>query len=163
MPELQRRRAAPDEDCYVEPAGKKLLEKSDALAQASAQIGQDVSQKTADELKLRLIEALRQKGHKLEPVPTALANLCLVRPVGSLHKRTAAVLQRPKGLVDRNFGEQFIIVPGPLDSSGFFTSNSTCCGPCDRPALTPFSVNASSTGISRILAMTVLVSLVPAA
>ena len=50
---------------YAQPAGKKLLEKSDALAQASAQIGQDVSQKTADELKLRLIEALRQKGHKL--------------------------------------------------------------------------------------------------
>lgn len=46
---------------YVQPAGKKLLEKSDALAQASAQIGQ----KTADELKQRLIEALRQKGHKL--------------------------------------------------------------------------------------------------
>jgi hypothetical protein len=35
------------------------------LAQASAQIGQDVSQKVADQLKQRLIEALRQKGHKL--------------------------------------------------------------------------------------------------
>ncbi|WFU25788.1 DUF2059 domain-containing protein [Bradyrhizobium sp. CB1717] len=50
---------------YAEPAGRKLLEKSDALAQASAQISQDVSQKAADELKQRLIEALRQKGHKL--------------------------------------------------------------------------------------------------
>ncbi|WP_338319980.1 DUF2059 domain-containing protein, partial [Bradyrhizobium ottawaense] len=50
---------------YAQPAGKKFLEKSDALAQASAQIGQDVSQKAADELKQRLIEALRQKGHKL--------------------------------------------------------------------------------------------------
>ena len=50
---------------YAQPAGKKLLEKSDALAQASAQIGQDASQKAADELKQRLIEALRQKGHKL--------------------------------------------------------------------------------------------------
>ncbi|WP_339030488.1 DUF2059 domain-containing protein [Bradyrhizobium symbiodeficiens] len=50
---------------YAHPAGKKFLEKSDALAQASAQIGQDVSQKAADELKQRLIEALRQKGHKL--------------------------------------------------------------------------------------------------
>ncbi len=50
---------------YAQPAGQKLLEKSDALAQASAQIGQDVSQKAADELKQRLIEALRQKGHKL--------------------------------------------------------------------------------------------------
>jgi hypothetical protein len=50
---------------YAQPAGQKLLEKSDALAQASAQIGQDVSQKAADELKQRLTEALRQKGHKL--------------------------------------------------------------------------------------------------
>jgi hypothetical protein len=49
---------------YAQPAGRKFLEKSDALAQASAQIGQDVSQKAADELKLCLIEALRQKGKK---------------------------------------------------------------------------------------------------
>ncbi|OKO87188.1 DUF2059 domain-containing protein [Bradyrhizobium sp. AS23.2] len=53
------------ETFYSQPAGQKFLEKSDALAQASAQIGQDVSQKAADELKLRLIDALRQKGHKL--------------------------------------------------------------------------------------------------
>jgi uncharacterized protein len=50
---------------YAQPTGRKLLEKSDALAQASAQIGQDVSQKATDELKQRLVEALRQKGHKL--------------------------------------------------------------------------------------------------
>ena len=50
---------------YAQPAGRKFLEKSDALAQASAQIGQDVSQKAAEDLKLRLREALRQKGHKL--------------------------------------------------------------------------------------------------
>jgi uncharacterized protein len=50
---------------YAQPAGQKFLEKSDALAQASAQIGQDVSRKAADELKQRLTEALRQKGHKL--------------------------------------------------------------------------------------------------
>lgn len=50
---------------YAQPAGKKFLEKSDALAQASAQIGQDASRKAADELKQRLTEALRQKGHKL--------------------------------------------------------------------------------------------------
>ncbi|WP_314948728.1 DUF2059 domain-containing protein [Bradyrhizobium cosmicum] len=50
---------------YAGPAGRKFLEKSDALAQASAQISQDVSRKAADELKQRLIEALRQKGHKL--------------------------------------------------------------------------------------------------
>uniref|UniRef100_UPI0030D83E05 DUF2059 domain-containing protein n=1 Tax=Pseudomonas canadensis TaxID=915099 RepID=UPI0030D83E05 len=50
---------------YAQPAGRKFLEKSDALAQASAQITQDASQKAADELKLRLMETLRQKGHKL--------------------------------------------------------------------------------------------------
>jgi hypothetical protein len=49
---------------YTQPAGQKFLEKSDALAQASAQIGQDVSRKAADELKQRLTEALRQKGKK---------------------------------------------------------------------------------------------------
>ena len=50
---------------YALPAGQKLLAQSDALAQANAQIAQDASQKAADELKQRLIEALRQKGHKL--------------------------------------------------------------------------------------------------
>ncbi|MET4798527.1 DUF2059 domain-containing protein [Bradyrhizobium sp. LB11.1] len=50
---------------YAQPAGQKLLAQSDALAQASAQIGLDASQKAADQLKQRLIEALRQKGHKL--------------------------------------------------------------------------------------------------
>jgi hypothetical protein len=50
---------------YAQPAGQKFLAQSDALAQASAQIGQDVSQKAADQLKQRLIEALRRKGHKL--------------------------------------------------------------------------------------------------
>ncbi|WP_431205319.1 DUF2059 domain-containing protein [Bradyrhizobium betae] len=49
---------------YALPAGQKYLEKADALAVASAQIGQDVSQKAGDELKQRLIEALRQKGRK---------------------------------------------------------------------------------------------------
>lgn len=53
------------ETFYAQPAGQKFLAKSDALAQASAQIGQDISLKAADELKQRLIEALRQKGHKL--------------------------------------------------------------------------------------------------
>ncbi|RXH17620.1 DUF2059 domain-containing protein [Bradyrhizobium guangzhouense] len=50
---------------YAQPAGQKFLAQSDALAQASAQIAQDVSQKASDQLKQRLIEALRQKGHKL--------------------------------------------------------------------------------------------------
>lgn len=50
---------------YAGSAGRKFLEQSDALARASAKISQDVSQKAADELKQRLLEALRQKGHKL--------------------------------------------------------------------------------------------------
>lgn len=49
---------------YAQPVGQKFLAKSDALAQASAQVGQDMSQKVADDLKLRLTEALRQKGRK---------------------------------------------------------------------------------------------------
>ncbi len=53
------------ETFYAQPAGQKLLEKSDTLAQVSAQIGQDVSRKATDELKQRLTEALRQKGHRL--------------------------------------------------------------------------------------------------
>jgi hypothetical protein len=45
--------------------GQKLLQKSSALAQQSNQVGQDVSRKAADDLRARLTEALRQKGHKL--------------------------------------------------------------------------------------------------
>jgi hypothetical protein len=50
---------------YSQPAGRKFLEKWPALSQQGAQIGQDVGRKAADELKQRLTEALRQKGHKL--------------------------------------------------------------------------------------------------
>ncbi|MDE2379785.1 DUF2059 domain-containing protein [Bradyrhizobium sp.] len=44
---------------YAQPAGQKLLQKWPALTQQSAQIGQDVGRKAADELKLRLSEVLR--------------------------------------------------------------------------------------------------------
>ena len=50
---------------YRQPVGQKLLEKSPALAQQSNQVGQDSSRKAADDLRARLTEALRQKGHKL--------------------------------------------------------------------------------------------------
>jgi uncharacterized protein len=50
---------------YRLPVGQKLLQKSQMLAQQTAQIGQDISRKAAEELKLRLTEALRKKGHKL--------------------------------------------------------------------------------------------------
>jgi uncharacterized protein len=50
---------------YRQPVGQKLLEKAPALAQQSNQVGQDSSRKAADDLRARLTEALRQKGHKL--------------------------------------------------------------------------------------------------
>jgi hypothetical protein len=50
---------------YRQPVGQKLLDKSQVIAQQSAQVGQDASRKAADDLRKRLTEALRQKGHKL--------------------------------------------------------------------------------------------------
>lgn len=50
---------------YLQPVGQKLLDKTPAIAQQSLQVGQDTSRKAAEDLRLRLTEALRQKGHKL--------------------------------------------------------------------------------------------------
>jgi uncharacterized protein len=50
---------------YRQPIGQKLLEKNSILAQQSMQVGQEASRKAADDLRGRLTEALRQKGHKL--------------------------------------------------------------------------------------------------
>jgi hypothetical protein len=50
---------------YRQPVGQKLLEKSPALAQQSNQVGQDASRKAAEDLRARLTEALRRKGHRL--------------------------------------------------------------------------------------------------
>lgn len=50
---------------YRRPVGQKLLEKAQALAQQSNQVGQDASRNAAEDLRTRLTEALRQKGHKL--------------------------------------------------------------------------------------------------
>ena len=50
---------------YRQPVGQKLLEKTQALTQQSNQVGQDASRKAAEDLRVRLTEALRQKGHKL--------------------------------------------------------------------------------------------------
>ena len=49
---------------FHQPAGQKLIEKWPEIAQQTAQIGQDVSRKAAEELRLRLTDALRQKGRK---------------------------------------------------------------------------------------------------
>jgi hypothetical protein len=50
---------------FRQPAGKKLIEKWPTIVQQTAQIGQDVGRKAAEELRIRMIDALRQKGHKL--------------------------------------------------------------------------------------------------
>jgi len=50
---------------YRLPAGQKLLARSQAMAQQTTDIGQDVGRKAAEALRARLTEALRQKGHKL--------------------------------------------------------------------------------------------------
>jgi hypothetical protein len=50
---------------YRQPAGQKLLEKTPSLTQQSNQVGQDASHRAAEDLRVRLTEALRQKGHKL--------------------------------------------------------------------------------------------------
>jgi hypothetical protein len=50
---------------YRQPGGKKLLEKAPAIAQQIQQIGQDAGRKAADDLRTKLIEGLRARGHKL--------------------------------------------------------------------------------------------------
>jgi hypothetical protein len=50
---------------FHQPVGQKLLRISQGLRQQTAQIGQDVSRKATEELRERLTDALRQKGHKL--------------------------------------------------------------------------------------------------
>ena len=50
---------------YRLPVGQKLLQKSQAITQQGIQIGQDASRKAAEDLRARLTELLRQKGHKM--------------------------------------------------------------------------------------------------
>ena len=50
---------------YRLPVGQKLLQKSQAITQQCIQIGQDASRKAAEDLRMRLTELLRQKGHKM--------------------------------------------------------------------------------------------------
>lgn len=50
---------------YRQPAGQKLIDKWPLLSQQTNQVGQDASRKAAEDLRTRLTEALRQKGHKL--------------------------------------------------------------------------------------------------
>jgi hypothetical protein len=50
---------------YRQPVGQKLLVKSQAITQQANQVAQDASRKAAEDLRARLTQALRQKGHKL--------------------------------------------------------------------------------------------------
>jgi uncharacterized protein len=49
---------------YRQPVGQKLLDKRPALTQQATQVGQDIGRRATEELRARLTEALRQKGHK---------------------------------------------------------------------------------------------------
>jgi uncharacterized protein len=50
---------------YRRPAGQKLLQKSPAITRQIEQIGQDGARKAGDDLRTRLTDLLRQKGHKM--------------------------------------------------------------------------------------------------
>ena len=50
---------------YRLPVGQKLLQKALAITQQSMQIGQDASRKAAEDLRIRITDLLRQKGHKM--------------------------------------------------------------------------------------------------
>jgi uncharacterized protein len=50
---------------YRRPVGQKFLEKSQAIMQQSIQVGEEISRKAAEDLRTRLTQQLRQKGHKL--------------------------------------------------------------------------------------------------
>jgi hypothetical protein len=50
---------------YGQPVGQKFLERWPAIRQQAMQIGDETGRKAAEELKTRLTELLRQKGHKL--------------------------------------------------------------------------------------------------
>jgi uncharacterized protein len=50
---------------YRQPIGQKLLEKTPAVSQQALAVGQEIGRKATDDLRQRLTDALRQKGHKL--------------------------------------------------------------------------------------------------
>jgi uncharacterized protein len=50
---------------YRQPAGQKFLQAQPAIVQQSTEAAQEISRKASDEIRARLTEALRQKGHKL--------------------------------------------------------------------------------------------------
>jgi hypothetical protein len=53
------------ETFFQRPAGQKYLEKASAVTLQTNRVTQDASRKAADDLRARLTQALREKGHKL--------------------------------------------------------------------------------------------------
>jgi hypothetical protein len=50
---------------FRQPAGQKYLEKGPGVTQQVSKVTQDSSRKAAEDLRARLTQALREKGHKL--------------------------------------------------------------------------------------------------
>jgi uncharacterized protein len=50
---------------YRLPVGQKFLQTQQTIVQQSTEAAQDISRKAAEEIRARLTDALRQKGHKL--------------------------------------------------------------------------------------------------
>jgi uncharacterized protein len=50
---------------YRQPTGQKMLEKMPVISQQALAVGKEIGRKAAEDLRQRLTEALRQKGHKL--------------------------------------------------------------------------------------------------
>ena len=50
---------------YRQPTGQRMLEKMPVVSQQALAVGQEIGRKAAEDLRQRLTEALRQKGHKL--------------------------------------------------------------------------------------------------
>lgn len=50
---------------YRQPTGQKLLAKTQTIMQQSMQVGQAFGQKAAEDLRQRMTDELRKKGHKI--------------------------------------------------------------------------------------------------
>ena len=50
---------------YRQPTGQKMLAKTPVISQQALAVGQEIGRKAAEDLRQRLTEALRQRGHKL--------------------------------------------------------------------------------------------------
>lgn len=50
---------------YRQPTGQKMLAKTPIISQQALAVGQEIGRKAAEDLRQRLTEALRQRGHKL--------------------------------------------------------------------------------------------------